>query len=129
MCPSWSFGIARRMTISRQPMRAPGKGSRLSPQPDSDGNVRLPLAQDDAHGVEQVYRYPDPAGGSHALATQAEHSPQLKGDQRGRHDFPGMVHTLNRQAKAPGQSAHAFSRKKPEVLRRGHEPPSRAREP
>src|SRR5215831_949402 len=87
------------------------------------------LAQDDAHGVEQVYRYPDPAGGSHALATQAEHSPQLKGDQRGRHDFPGMVHTLNRQAKAPGQSAHAFPRKKPEVLRRGHKPPSRAREP
>src|SRR5437660_4397480 len=46
------------------------------------------LAQDDAHGVKQVHRHADAAGGGHALAAQSEHSPHLKRDQRGRDELP-----------------------------------------
>src|SRR5262249_29557174 len=49
------------------------------------------LAQHDTHGVEQVHRHADPAGGGDALAGEPEHPPQLKADERGRNDLPGMV--------------------------------------
>src|SRR5262245_4938513 len=74
------------------------------------------LAQHDTHGVEQVHRHAHPAGGGDALAGEPEHPPQLKGDERGRNDFPGMVEMLERKPEAGGQAAHARPRKEPQVL-------------
>src|SRR5262249_59922381 len=62
-------------------------------------------------------------------ASEPEHPPQLKGDERGRNDLPGMVEMLERKAEAGGQAAHARPRKEPQMLRRRHEPPARAGEP
>src|SRR5262245_60239052 len=87
------------------------------------------LAQDDTHGVEQVDRYADPAGGGDARADEPEHSPQLKGDERSWNDLPGMVEMLQRKPERGGQAAHARPREEPQMLRRRHQPPSRAGEP
>src|SRR5262249_15243898 len=75
------------------------------------------LAQDDAHGVEQVDGHADPAGGGDALAGEPEHPPQLKDDERSRNDLPGMVEMLERKPEAGGQAAHARPRKEPQMLR------------
>src|SRR5262249_60541379 len=83
----------------------------------------------DTHGVEQVGGHADAVGRGHGIAAKAEHSPELKGDEGGRNDLPGMVEMLERKPEAGGQAAHARPRKEPQMLWRRHQPPARAGEP
>src|SRR5262249_52510046 len=128
----WPF-LLRETEKCRTPEKVPGSACdppnsrtrRGGTRPDS---VRYygGFAQDDTHGVEQVDGHADPAGGRPAFAAQAQHSAQLEDHQRCRNDLPGMVDVFHCKPQPGGQAAHALLREEPQVLRRGHEPPSRA---
>src|SRR5262249_61451058 len=54
---------------------------------------------------------------------------QVKADERGRNDLPGMVEMREHKPERARQAAHARLREKPQVLWRRHQPPARAGEP
>ena len=61
--------------------------------------------QDHTHGIEQIHRHANAAGYTRLARIHAEHTLQLKRDQRNRHRLPGMIECSSVSPSLPASAA------------------------